>query len=57
MKTNLEHELLEIRQDLRDNLRYHRAQPVVDLGLCGEILYDIRRCNSLLNRLRFKKAS
>lgn len=52
MKTNIEHELLEIRQDLWDNLNFVKSRAMIDMVLYREILTEIQKCNFLLKRLR-----
>ncbi len=57
MRANLLHDILETRQDLRNSLRKITAKKTTDIVLYREIRAGIRRCNFLLQRLGFRKAS
>lgn len=58
MKTDIEYELLSIRQNLRDSLRYILSQDVVNLNLYRKVYTRWYTCNKMLYHYKttYKKA-
>jgi len=58
MKINAEHELLNIRQNLRDQMRAILKRTPIDADMYKEVKLELKACNKVLRLyFRMKQAS